>query len=74
MLNNVFKCQVSYHSLQVDLRIPVAVIENDNVCRGQVDSQTSSSGTEQKDELLAVWMVVGIDAFLWGGGGGGGGT
>ena len=50
------------HGLQVGLRVPVTVIQNDNVGGCEVDTQTTSASREQEDELLAVWLVVLVDS------------
>lgn len=43
------------HSLQVDLRVKVRVI-NDHVVRGdQVDAQAASSGRNDEDQLGGAW-------------------
>jgi hypothetical protein len=39
-------------SLKIVLRIPVTVKDDDCVCGGQVDAQTSSSGGQQEAEVL----------------------
>ena len=41
----------SVHSLQIGLRVPVAVVKNDDVCRIESDAETTSSGGEQEDVL-----------------------
>jgi len=46
---------------------PVAVVKDDDVGRGQIDAQTSSTCRQQEDELLAVWFAIlvnGGDAIL----------
>lgn len=49
------------HGLQIGLRIPVAVVEDDDVRRGQVDSQSSSACSEQENEFFAAGFVVLVD-------------
>ena len=51
-------------SLQINLRVPVRVKENDDVGSGQVDAQTPSSGGEHEDKLLTVGPVILINVFL----------
>lgn len=43
------------------MRVPVTVVEHDNVCSRQVDTETASTRREQEDELLAVRLVVLVD-------------
>ena len=51
----------TYHSLEINLRIPVTVIQNNYVCCRQVNSQTTCSGAQHENKLGAVWHVEGID-------------
>lgn len=44
-------------SLQVIVRVPVAVKDNDCVSSGQVDAQTSGSSAQQEHKL-PVWLAV----------------
>ena len=53
-----------YHSLEIDLRIPITVIQDYNVCSCKIDTQTSCSGTQHKNEFAAVWHVESIDLCL----------
>ena len=46
------------HCLQVGLRIPVAVVQDDDVGSRQVDSEPASACCQQEDELLTVRLVV----------------
>lgn len=41
----------THHRLKVDLRVPVRVVQDDDVGCGQVDAQTSGPGTQHEDEL-----------------------
>ena len=43
--------------------IPIAVKEHDNVGRDQVDPETSCSGRQQEDELVAPGLVVFVDGL-----------
>ena len=54
----------TYHSLEINLRIPVTVIQNNYVCCCQVNSQTTCSGAQHENKLGAVWHVEGIDLWL----------
>lgn len=49
------------HSLQVGLRIPIAVKQDHNVGGDQVDTQSSGTRRQQEDELVAAWLVVFVD-------------
>lgn len=49
------------HSLQICLRVPIAVKEDDNVGGNKVDTETTSTSGEQEDELFAVRCVVVVD-------------
>lgn len=46
------------HGLQVCLRVPVAVKQDNNVGSDKVDTKTTSTGREQEDKLVAVRGVV----------------
>ena len=48
----------SIHGLQIHLRVPVRVVDNDDVGGVQVDAETTGSGGEHEEELLAVLGVV----------------
>ena len=52
------------HGLQVHLGVPVRVVEDDHVGRGQVDTQASCPGAQHEDELAAVGLVVRVDGDL----------
>ncbi len=52
------------HGLKVDLRVPVWVVQDDHIRCSQVDTQSSSSGTQHEDELGAVGLVVCVDRDL----------
>ena len=49
----------SIHSLLVNSRVPVAVIEYNSVCRSKVDSQTASPCGEEKDKYILPVLEVG---------------
>ena len=53
-----------YLGLQIHLRVPVWVIEDDRVSWGQVDPQPSSSGGKHEDKLVTAWHVKIIDVLL----------
>lgn len=42
--------------------IPITVEEYDNIGRSQVDTETTSTGGKQEDELLRVGLVVGVNS------------
>ena len=48
----------SVHGLQVHLRVPVRVVDDDDVGGVQVDAEAAGSGRKHEDELLA---VVGVE-------------
>mmetsp|Transcript_8046 Transcript_8046/g.19965 ORF Transcript_8046/g.19965 Transcript_8046/m.19965 type:complete len:209 (-) Transcript_8046:1229-1855(-) len=52
------------HRLQVHLRVPVAIVDNDRVCGHKVDAQPTGACGEQKDELLAAISIVCVDHVL----------
>ena len=54
-------------SLEVHLRVPVGVIEDDSVGRGQVDPQAPSSGGQHEYKLVTALTVVVVDVGLEGG-------
>ena len=51
----------SVHGLEVCLRIPVTVEQDDDIGARQVDAQTTGACCKQEQELVAVWAVVFID-------------
>lgn len=53
-----------YLSLQVNLWVPVRVVEDDCVCRSEVDAQTSGSCGQHEDELFTMWTIVLINEML----------
>jgi len=53
-----------YLCLQIHLRVPVGVKENDNVSCGQVDAQASCPGGQHEDKFLTVGLVVLINVVL----------
>src|SRR6266480_3076783 len=40
------------HGLQIGLRVPIAVEQNDNVCRREIDTQTTCTGSEKEEKFL----------------------
>lgn len=54
----------TYLGLQIDLGVPVGIVQNDNICTGQVDAKTPCSGGQHKDKLFAARFVVLINEFL----------
>jgi hypothetical protein len=53
----------SIHSLQIGLRIPVRIVENDDVGCGKVDTETTGSSSQEEDELLRVWLLIVVDSL-----------
>lgn len=53
--------RTSVHRLQVSLRIPVAIEEDDNVRRSQIDAETASARRQEEDELAGAFLVVFVD-------------
>jgi len=51
----------SVHSLKIGLWIPIIVVEYDNICRCQIDTEASNASCEQEDELLVTRLVVLVD-------------
>ena len=49
------------HGLQIRLRVPITVVQDDDVGSGQVDAETTGARGEQEDELVAVGLVVLVD-------------
>ena len=49
----------SVHGLLVHRGVPVAVVEDDGVGRGKVDTKTPGPGTEQEDEDVLPGLEVG---------------
>mmetsp|Transcript_22804 Transcript_22804/g.58024 ORF Transcript_22804/g.58024 Transcript_22804/m.58024 type:complete len:574 (+) Transcript_22804:400-2121(+) len=52
------------HGLQIHLRVPVAVVQNDDVGGGQVDTQAAGARGQQEHKLLAAGRVVRVDGVL----------
>jgi len=50
--------------LQIHLRVPVGVENNDSVCSLKVQTQSSGASTQQKDIVLTVWLVEQLHAFF----------
>ena len=51
--------------LDVIVGIPVRIINDDRVCRGQVDTQATCPSGEQKHELLGVRSVESAHKKNW---------
>jgi hypothetical protein len=52
---------------KIRLWVPVAVIKNDDVGAGEIDTQSASTGGQHENELLAVRLIVlvdGVDTVL----------
>ena len=49
------------HGLQISLRVPITVVQDDDVGGGQVDTETTGTRGEQEDKLVAVGLVVLVD-------------
>ena len=49
------------HGLEIYLRIPVRVVDDDNISGGQIDAETACTGAQHEEELAAVWLIVGVD-------------
>ena len=49
------------HGLEIHLRVPVTVVEDDNICFVQFDTETSSPGAQHEDEIGAVLRIVLLD-------------
>lgn len=54
----------SPHNIPTDLRIPVRVVEYDDISRGQVDAKTTSSRGQHEYKLGAVLCIVSVDGLL----------
>ena len=57
-------CSGTCPHLQVHLRVPVGVEEDDDVGRVQVDAQAARARGQQEDELLAALRVEAVDLAL----------
>lgn len=49
------------HSLQIHLRIPIGVVYDDNISRGEIDAETARASRQHEDELLTVIRVILLD-------------
>lgn len=63
---NLCRCHISQLSahLQVILGVPVRVEDDAGICSRQVDSQTSSSGAQQENEAVRVWLAESVNGRL----------
>ena len=59
-----FTYTATHHSLQVHLRAPIIIIQNHNICCGQVDPQTSCPGAQHENKLFTSRHVICIDCWL----------
>mmetsp|Transcript_24575 Transcript_24575/g.48368 ORF Transcript_24575/g.48368 Transcript_24575/m.48368 type:complete len:251 (-) Transcript_24575:1188-1940(-) len=50
--------------LEVHLRVPVGVVQNHNVCRGQVDAQPARSRGQQEHKLLRPFSIERVHHLL----------
>ena len=57
----IFSRQISDTHLQVHLWVPVAVIQDDDVCCVEVDAQATCPGGQEEDKFLAPFPVVVIN-------------
>jgi len=46
------------HGLEIHLRIPIRIVEDDDVGCVQVDAEASGASGQHEDKLLAVFDVV----------------
>lgn len=44
-------CGVGFAYLDIIVRVPVRIVDDDGVSRGQIDAQTTSSGREEECKL-----------------------
>ncbi len=56
--------KVVQQHLQIHLRVPVTVIQDDNICSVQVDAQAASTRRQQENKLLAALCIVAVDLCL----------
>ena len=52
------------HRLQVDLRVPVTVVEHHDVGRHQIQTETPGSSRDQKDVPVGAWLRELLDRAL----------
>ena len=53
-----FTYTATHHSLQVHLRVPITVIQNHNICRGQVDPHTTCPSAQHENKLFTSRHVI----------------
>ena len=53
-----FTYTATHHSLQVHLRVPITVIQNHNICHGQIDPQTTCPGAQHENKLFTSRHVI----------------
>ena len=56
--------QAPYLCLEVNLWVPVRVIEDDDISGGQVDAQPTGTGGQHEEKLVTAWPVVLINELL----------
>ena len=54
----------SAKGLDVVVRIPVTVVDDDGVGRCQVNAETAGPGGEKEHELLGTWRIESVDGVL----------
>ena len=52
-----FTYTATHHSLQVHLRAPIIVIQNHNICCGQIDPRNSCPGAQHENKLSLPGML-----------------
>lgn len=50
--------------LQIHLRVPVGVKDDDSVCSLQIQAQSACSGTQQEDVVLTIRLIEQFHPFL----------
>lgn len=56
--------ELSYHGLQIYLRVPIWIIKNNHISSCQINSKTSSSSTQHENEFTAVRSIKCVNCFL----------
>lgn len=56
--------ELSYHGLQIYLRVPIWIIKNNHISSCQINSKTSSSGTQHENEFTAVRSIKCVNCLL----------
>lgn len=55
---------VNISHLDIVVRVPIGVVDDDSVGSVQVDAETTGSGGQQEAELLSAFLVEAIDGVL----------